>query len=176
MKHYTVRITNQVVEDMEKLYTYIAVQLRAPENAMRQYDRIAEAILTLDRFPERFGCFHTEPEYSMGIRRMVVDNFLVCYVIESDVVTVTNVLYGASDVRQRLKNRREGGEGKSLLVHECLVVDLNYEVCDFFRASCSLALCWSGCHTCAKIQVMGSGFCKKHRTICLSMRMKIKGE
>ena len=81
MKHYTVRITNQVVEDMEKLYTYIAVQLRAPENAMRQYDRIAEAILTLDRFPERFGCFHTEPEYSMGIRRMVVDNFfgLLCH-------------------------------------------------------------------------------------------------
>ena len=31
MTHYTVRITNQVVEDMEKLYTYIAVQLRAPE-------------------------------------------------------------------------------------------------------------------------------------------------
>ena len=80
----------------------------ALENAMRQYDRIAEAILTLDRFPERFGCFHTEPEYSMGIRRMVVDNFLVCYVIEADVVTVTNVLYGASDVRQRLKNRGEG--------------------------------------------------------------------
>ena len=48
-----------------------------------------------------------------------------------------------------------------MLVHECLVVDLNYEVCDFFRVSCSLALCWSGCHTCAKIQVLGSGFCKK---------------
>ncbi len=44
----------------------------------------------------------------MGIRRMVVDNFLVCYVIEADVVTVMNVLYGASDVRQRLKNHREG--------------------------------------------------------------------
>ena len=108
MKRYTVRITDQVVGDMEELYTYIAVQLRVPENAMRQYDRIAEAILTLDRFPERFGCFHIEPEYSMGIRRMVVDNFLVCYVIEADVVTVTNVLYGASDVRQRLKNHREG--------------------------------------------------------------------
>ena len=108
MKRYTVRITDQVVGDMEELYTYIAVQLRAPENAMRQYDRIAEAILTLEQFPERFGCFHTEPEYSMGIRRMVVDNFLVCYVIEADVVTVTNVLYGASDVRQRLKNHGEG--------------------------------------------------------------------
>ena len=117
---------------MEELYTYIAVQLIAPENAMRQYDRIAEAILTLDRFSERFGCFHTEPEYSMGIRRMVVDNFLVCYVIEADVVTVTNVLYGASDVRQRLKNHREGWEGKSLLVHECLVADLNTRPATFF--------------------------------------------
>jgi len=44
----------------------------------------------------------------MGSRRMVVDNFLVCYVIEADVVTVTNVLYGASGVRQRLKNHGEG--------------------------------------------------------------------
>ncbi len=38
MKRYTVRITDQVVGDMEELYTYIAVQFRAPENAMRQYD------------------------------------------------------------------------------------------------------------------------------------------
>ena len=68
----------------------------------------------------------------MGIRRMVVDNFLVCYVIEADVVTVTNVLYGASDVRQRLKNHREGWEGKSLLVHECLVADLNTRPATFF--------------------------------------------
>lgn len=66
---------------------------------------IADAILTLDTFPDRFGLFDSEPEHSMGMHRMIVDNFLVCYVIEPGVVTVTDVLYGASDVHNRLKAR-----------------------------------------------------------------------
>ena len=39
---------------MEQLYNYIVVTLLAPENAMRQYNRIADAILRLDILPERF--------------------------------------------------------------------------------------------------------------------------
>jgi len=35
----------------------------------------------------------------------VVDNYLVCYVIDPGVVTVTDVLYGASDVHKRLQER-----------------------------------------------------------------------
>lgn len=36
MKHYMVRITDKALLDMEKIYNYIAIQLKAPENAMRQ--------------------------------------------------------------------------------------------------------------------------------------------
>ena len=39
------------------------------------------------------------------MRRMVVDHYLVCYMIDSGVVTVTDVLYGASNVHMRLKER-----------------------------------------------------------------------
>ena len=39
--------------DMEALYDYIARTLLAPENAMGQYNRIADAILTLESFPDR---------------------------------------------------------------------------------------------------------------------------
>ena len=49
---------------MEKIYEYIANELLAPENAMGQYNRIAEAILTLDSFPEKFSLFEMEPEHS----------------------------------------------------------------------------------------------------------------
>jgi len=38
---------------MEEIYNYIAEQLQAPETAMGQYNRIADAIETLDTFPER---------------------------------------------------------------------------------------------------------------------------
>lgn len=105
MNRFSVNITNEALADMDKLYEYIATIKQAPENAMRQYNRIADAILTLDEFPDRFGLFDTEPEHSMGIHRMVVDNYLVCYLIDSKVVTVTDVLYGASDIHTRLKER-----------------------------------------------------------------------
>ena len=105
MKKYLVKITDDALADMEALYQYIAIKLQAPENAMRQYNRIADAILTLDSFPEKHGLFECEPEYSLGIHKMVVDNYLVCYVIDPGVVTVTDVLYGASDVHKRLQER-----------------------------------------------------------------------
>ena len=41
----------------------------------------------------------------MGIHGMVVDNFLVFYVMDPDVVTVTDVLYGASDTHRRMQER-----------------------------------------------------------------------
>ena len=53
MKHYTVEITNEALADMEQLYNHIAYVLQAPENAMDQYNRIADAILTLDTMAER---------------------------------------------------------------------------------------------------------------------------
>lgn len=105
MEKYTVEITDEALADMEALYQYIAVKLQAPENAMGQYNRIADAILTLDSFPDKHGLFECEPENSMGIHRMIVDNYLVCYVIDPGVVTVTDVLYGASDVHKRLQQR-----------------------------------------------------------------------
>ena len=105
MNKFSVNITNEALADMEKLYEYIATVKQAPENAMGQYNRIADAILTLGEFPDRFGLFDSEPEHSMGIHRMVVDNYLVCYVINPGRVTVTDVLFGASDIHNRLKER-----------------------------------------------------------------------
>ena len=102
---YIVNITEEALADMEALYEHIAKKLLSPENAMGQYNRIADAILTLNNYPDRFGLFDSEPEHSLGIHKMVVDNYLVCYVIDSGIVTVTDVLYGASDVTRKLQER-----------------------------------------------------------------------
>lgn len=103
MKRYTVEITEEALADMESLYQYIAYELSAPENAMGQYNRIADEILKLDTFPERCRIMDSEPEHSKGIRRMLVDNYSVFYVIRDGRVIVTDVLYSASDIEKRLK-------------------------------------------------------------------------
>lgn len=102
MKRYKVQITDRALADMEDIYVYIAEQLLAPENAMGQYNRIAEAIQNLNVFPERVQIMESEPEHTMGLRQLPIDNFSVFYVIEDSGVVVTRVLYSASDISKRL--------------------------------------------------------------------------
>ncbi len=103
MRYYYVKITDNALTDMEQLYNHIANVLLSPENAIGQYNRIADAILKLNQMPERFKVMDLESEYFKELRRMPVDNYSVFYVINDDTVIVTNVLYSASDIEQRLK-------------------------------------------------------------------------
>lgn len=105
MENYAVQITEEALSDMEAIYRYIAEKLQAPGNALGQYNRIADEILSLDVFPERYRLVDFEPERSEGMRRMLVDNYSVFYVVRENRVIVTDVLYSASDIEQRLKER-----------------------------------------------------------------------
>ena len=102
MKQYVVRITDRALADMEEIYNYIAIQLQAPENAMGQYNWIAEAIEGLNVFPERVKLVEPELERIMGLRQLVIDNYSVFYVTENMDVIVTRVLYSAMDISRRL--------------------------------------------------------------------------
>ncbi len=104
MKQYTVEITNEALADMEQIYNHIAYALQTPENAMDQYNRIADAILTLDTLAERIHIMESVQERKREIRRLLVDNYSVFYVIQEDKVIVTNVLYSASDIERRLRD------------------------------------------------------------------------
>ncbi len=103
MEQYKVEITKEALQDMEDIYNYIALELLSPENAMGQYNRIADEILTLDTFPQRYRIMDSEPEKQMELRRMLVDNYSVFYTIHGDKVIVTDVLYTASDIEARLR-------------------------------------------------------------------------
>lgn len=106
MKRYTVRITDEALSDMWEIHRYITEELCSPENARGQYDRIADEILSLERFPERYRLVDFEPERAAGLRRMLVDNYSVFYVLRGEDVVVTDVLYSASDIERRLKEKR----------------------------------------------------------------------
>ena len=103
MKIYKVEITPLAYQELEDIYNYISYVLLSPQTALEQYARISKAILDLDTLPERFALVDFEPERSMGIRRIVVDNYSVFYIIIEDVVKITNILYSASDIENRLK-------------------------------------------------------------------------
>lgn len=79
------------------------MQLQAPENPIRQYKRIADAIEELNVFPERVRVMESMPERAIGIRQLPVDNYSVFYVIKDERVIVIRVLYSASDISARLR-------------------------------------------------------------------------
>ena len=105
MKRYLVILTESAVEDMEELYDYISGDLQAPESAAAIYNRIANAIESLELFPARYRIMVSEPERSLAIRKMPVGNYSVCYRITGDSVNVIGIFYGASDTRPRLQKR-----------------------------------------------------------------------
>ena len=102
MKQYEVLISFKAQEDMEGIYSYIADELFEPAIATNQYDRIADAILTLEIMPERVRLMDTEPERSKGLRQLLVDNYSVFFVIHAETVRIARVMYSASDIQMRL--------------------------------------------------------------------------
>ena len=107
MKQYDVKISHAPLTDMEHIYSYIADRLLEPATAMGQYNRIAEAIQSLDILPERCALVESEPERTQGLRQMLVDNYSVFfYIVGEDTVSVARVLYSASDLVRRLRRMK----------------------------------------------------------------------
>ena len=78
MKQYDVKISHAALSDMEQIYSYIADRLLEPDTAMGQYNRIAEAIQSLNILPERCALVESEPERTQGLRQMLVDKTTRC--------------------------------------------------------------------------------------------------
>ena len=53
MKKYNVKLSEGALSRLDALYEYIAFQLKAPETAQAQTERIEEAVMTLASLPER---------------------------------------------------------------------------------------------------------------------------
>lgn len=103
MTKYIIDITNDALMDLENIYHYIYSELQSPEAAKKQFNSIVKGIKTLDIFPERIKIFDLEFENFNQIRRLIVDNYSVFFVIEEDKVIVIRVLYSASDFSWHLK-------------------------------------------------------------------------
>lgn len=103
----TVEITESALADMDAVYRYIRNVLQAPSAAAATYDRIADAILSLEDMPLRYGIPQFAPCISLKLHRMLVGNYSVFYQVRGDTVIVTDVLYSASDLKERLGDRYE---------------------------------------------------------------------
>ena len=100
MNEWTVEISSPAEADINGIYTYIAETLLEPVTALRQADRIYEAIFTLEEMPERCPLLADEPWRSRGLRRLIVDSYSVIYEVQEAIntVSVAAVIYSKRDI------------------------------------------------------------------------------
>ena len=104
--NYDVKITKQAKEQMAQIVVYISNELFAPEAAIQLLDKLENSIMALEEFPERYQLIDEEPWRSEGVRKIVVNNFLVYYWINTQKrkVHVTAVIYAKRDQLKQLNN------------------------------------------------------------------------
>ena len=75
-------------QQLEGAVIYIAIDLNAPDAAMKLADEVDEAVQKLKEMPYRFPIYHTLYAMKHEIRFFTVKNYNVYYVIDEDTKTV----------------------------------------------------------------------------------------
>lgn len=100
-ENYIVSYSVDALDDLREIYTYIANELLAQENAAALVGRIRKEVRSLDFMPARYALVEWEPWHSMGMHQLPVDNFIVYYLVddEAETVIVVRVFYGGRDIK-----------------------------------------------------------------------------
>ena len=101
---YQVIYSSEALNDIRKIYLYIAYELQVPETATKQVNRIRQKIRTLDFMPMRYAIIDWEPWKSMQMHKLAVDNYIIFYIADSKKMTVTivRIVYGGQDIEGSL--------------------------------------------------------------------------
>ena len=94
--NYTIKMTPKAAEDLDNIYKYISEELFAVSSATNILEKIEQGIMVLREFP--FSCNYVADEYlkNKGYRKLIVDNYIVFYLIEEEKnqVIIMRALYG----------------------------------------------------------------------------------
>ena len=89
MERYKVGVTDKAKADIRAAARYIAAELRQPAAAENLLGSFNEEITSLEKVLEGYGTVHDEYLASLGIRMIMVKNYLIFYLVNRTALTVT---------------------------------------------------------------------------------------
>lgn len=92
MGQYKIKILSTAQEDMTETVDYL--NTLSPEAALRYYDLLIEKIMSLSDMPERCSPARDTQLWLRGYRVLIVEKYLVFYVILGDTVQIRRIIYG----------------------------------------------------------------------------------
>lgn len=98
---YRVKFTPIAETDLEGIFSYISAQLSATSAAEKLIEEIEVCIMRLEELPFSGSPLSDETLSSRGYRKLVVNNYIVFYLVneQDKQVTIMRVLYGARNYR-----------------------------------------------------------------------------
>lgn len=99
MSKYNIQITEPAEKDLHEIGVYISKELLEPEIAKKLVSKIAKAVSSLEEMPLRNALAADKRLAHKSIRKIMVDNYIVFYIVsdESKTVTIVRILYGRRD-------------------------------------------------------------------------------
>ena len=95
MNKYNIEITEPAENDLNEIGYYIKYDLLEPEIALKTIEKISNKILELEYMPFRNELVKDERLSLQGIRKLIIDNYIVFYNVSENVkmVTIIRILY-----------------------------------------------------------------------------------
>ncbi len=99
MESYKVFMTESATQDLNGLSSYIVYDLKEPSVAKKLVEKIKDSVMSLATLPLRHNLVSDENLASQGLRKTMVDNYIIFYIVsEKDkTVAVVRILYGRRD-------------------------------------------------------------------------------
>jgi len=92
--NYSLKFTPQANADLFDIFEYITNQLDAPVSAVKLIDKIENDCNRLRQFPLSGALPKDDTLIKKGYRIVVVDNFIVFYIVDGTTVKIMRVIYG----------------------------------------------------------------------------------
>ena len=99
MKKHSILMTHTATEDLKSIASYVANELREPSIAKKLVGNIKEVIMSLEQMPTRYSLLRDANLAVQGIRKIMIDNYIVFYIVyeKDQIVTIIRILHSRRD-------------------------------------------------------------------------------
>lgn len=101
-KTYKLRYLKLAHSDLLDIVSYISDQLYAPQAATDLVDKLDKVISRLEQFPFSGHPYANKQKLEDEYRILVVENYLVFYVVYDSVVEIRRIIYGKRNYQDLL--------------------------------------------------------------------------
>ena len=99
MKKHSISMTHTATEDLKSIASYIANELREPSITKKLVENIKEVVMSLEQMPTRYALLRDANLAVQGMRKIMVDNYIVFYTVyeKDQAVTIVRILHSRRD-------------------------------------------------------------------------------